>query len=98
MRTCDYCVCVVAGDEDYPPCDEGEWRCANNHCIRESYLCDGDNDCMDNSDELISTCGKGGAGRREELAGAGKPKILEGLETIYAMYKQRCYFGLYFPG
>ena len=27
------------------------FRCANHECIRHSYLCDGDNDCGDNSDE-----------------------------------------------
>ena len=32
------------------------FKCANNACVSSSLLCDGDNDCGDNSDE---TCGGG---------------------------------------
>jgi Low-density lipoprotein receptor domain class A len=42
-------------DEDAQGCDEGFAKCpTSNDCIRESYFCDGENDCEDNSDETIN--------------------------------------------
>ncbi|KIH50477.1 Low-density lipoprotein receptor domain class A [Ancylostoma duodenale] len=32
-------------------CNKGEFRCQNQHCIHQSWECDGDNDCLDGSDE-----------------------------------------------
>ena len=32
-------------------CDLSEFQCGNDNCIPESYICDGDNDCLDNTDE-----------------------------------------------
>lgn len=32
--------------------------CQNNNCLPESHLCDGENDCGDNSDEDPNYCGK----------------------------------------
>lgn len=32
-------------------CQGGEFRCANGQCISTSFVCDGDNDCSDGSDE-----------------------------------------------
>ncbi|XP_078614331.1 uncharacterized protein LOC144883609 [Branchiostoma floridae x Branchiostoma japonicum] len=32
-------------------CGWGEYQCSNLRCVRDSYKCDGDNDCGDNSDE-----------------------------------------------
>uniref|UniRef100_A0A3B3HIM6 Uncharacterized protein n=1 Tax=Oryzias latipes TaxID=8090 RepID=A0A3B3HIM6_ORYLA len=34
-----------------PQCQPGEFACKNNRCIQERWKCDGDNDCLDNSDE-----------------------------------------------
>lgn len=36
---------------EYPPCSEGKFECDNKRCIAERFVCDGDNDCKDNSDE-----------------------------------------------
>ena len=32
-------------------CKEYEFTCSNKNCISQSWKCDGDNDCGDNSDE-----------------------------------------------
>ena len=40
-------------------CEEGEFRCKNEKCIRERYKCDHDDDCGDNSDE--EDCGEYGS-------------------------------------
>ena len=33
-------------------CEENEFTCFNGECIDMSYVCDGINDCGDNSDEV----------------------------------------------
>ena len=33
-----------------------EWKCPDNTCISRDWLCDGDDDCNDNTDELPSNC------------------------------------------
>jgi len=43
-------------------CPHGYTKCqgatAIRHCIRSTWLCDGDNDCGNNWDESLETCGK----------------------------------------
>lgn len=39
-----------------PKCQPGEFACNNNRCIQERWKCDGDNDCLDNSDEAPELC------------------------------------------
>uniref|UniRef100_A0A672L029 LDL receptor related protein 1 n=1 Tax=Sinocyclocheilus grahami TaxID=75366 RepID=A0A672L029_SINGR len=39
-----------------PQCQPGEFACKNNHCIQDRWKCDGDNDCLDNSDEAPELC------------------------------------------
>lgn len=34
-----------------PSCLPSEFKCSNNHCIAYDLYCNGENDCMDNSDE-----------------------------------------------
>lgn len=44
-------VCVVEG-----LCLEDELRCTNLRCVPAAYVCDGDNDCGDYTDE--NNCGQ----------------------------------------
>ncbi|XP_065069050.1 low-density lipoprotein receptor-related protein 4-like isoform X3 [Rhopilema esculentum] len=37
-------------------CDKGEWQCGSGQCISLSWKCDGEEDCVDNSDE--ASCSK----------------------------------------
>ena len=46
-RKCSFVPLTVFSDA----CDTDEYHCANERCIRRSYICDGDNDCGDMSDE-----------------------------------------------
>ncbi|KAM4794631.1 prolow-density lipoprotein receptor-related protein 1 [Rhinophrynus dorsalis] len=39
-----------------PQCQPGEFACKNSRCIQERWKCDGDNDCLDNSDEGPELC------------------------------------------
>lgn len=39
-----------------PQCQPGEFACSNSRCIQERWKCDGDNDCLDNSDEAPALC------------------------------------------
>ena len=32
-------------------CGLSEFQCGNDNCIPESYICDDENDCLDNTDE-----------------------------------------------
>ena len=36
----------------YLACSHDQFKCRNNRCISRLYVCDGDNDCRDNSDEV----------------------------------------------
>ncbi|KAI8793915.1 Atrial natriuretic peptide-converting enzyme, partial [Biomphalaria glabrata] len=38
-------------DDDHLTCPPGEIRCKESKCIKKSWLCDGYQDCDDNSDE-----------------------------------------------
>ena len=53
-------LCVIDGPTMTPPspghCQRGEVPCDNGVCIPLDYLCDGDYDCTDRSDE--ANCGQ----------------------------------------
>ncbi|XP_073837771.1 uncharacterized protein isoform X4 [Musca autumnalis] len=37
-------------------CDEKQFRCGNGYCLPVRFLCDGESDCADHSDEMIPEC------------------------------------------
>lgn len=37
-------------------CSRNSWLCPNGSCIKNSLLCDGNQDCLDGADEVQSTC------------------------------------------
>ncbi|XP_071103874.1 low-density lipoprotein receptor-related protein 2-like [Haliotis cracherodii] len=45
------CVVATGNGQACFPCNDGEFQCDNCRCILDTYLCDHDNDCGDNSDE-----------------------------------------------
>ena len=50
--TCVNCVSnFVVSVCSTAPCGEGNYTCFNRKCIRLSEVCDGQDDCGDNSDE-----------------------------------------------
>lgn len=41
-------------------CSESRFKCRNGHCVDRSFLCNGQDNCQDNSDEelCLTTAGK----------------------------------------
>uniref|UniRef100_A0AAY4C4T1 EGF-like domain-containing protein n=1 Tax=Denticeps clupeoides TaxID=299321 RepID=A0AAY4C4T1_9TELE len=44
-------VSSTTGDEEMQRCRDDEFQCRNLRCIQQSWKCDGDDDCLDGSDE-----------------------------------------------
>ncbi|KAK6052311.1 Low-density lipoprotein receptor domain class A [Cooperia oncophora] len=39
-------------------CEPNEFKCQNQRCVQKMWLCDGDDDCGDSSDEQNCVSGK----------------------------------------
>lgn len=51
--------CGDGSDElscNYETCGSNQFTCGNGACIFASYICDGESDCLDGSDEADSLC------------------------------------------
>uniref|UniRef100_A0A9L0T666 Uncharacterized protein n=1 Tax=Equus caballus TaxID=9796 RepID=A0A9L0T666_HORSE len=49
-------VLTVGANRDQQLCDPGEFLCHDHvTCVSQSWLCDGDPDCPDDSDESLDT-------------------------------------------
>ncbi|XP_028834761.1 low-density lipoprotein receptor-related protein 1B-like isoform X2 [Denticeps clupeoides] len=46
----------TTGDEEMQRCRDDEFQCRNLRCIQQSWKCDGDDDCLDGSDEEPKLC------------------------------------------
>ena len=48
------CAGSAAGNGTFVECADTEYRCLNKfYCIHKTWLCDGDTDCPDGSDESV---------------------------------------------
>ncbi|XP_033870304.3 low-density lipoprotein receptor-related protein 1B-like isoform X1 [Acipenser ruthenus] len=50
-------TCSITPGEVLPQlCKSHEFQCKNKRCVQASWKCDGDDDCLDGSDEGLETC------------------------------------------
>lgn len=50
-----YSVCLSL--EGHHTCEANSFQCHTGHCIPQRWMCDGDDDCQDDSDEDPRYCG-----------------------------------------
>ena len=59
-KKCNHHVDCPGGEDevDCPPkvCPKNQFKCSNDKCIPSVWVCDGDNDCGDNTGKKSLTC------------------------------------------
>lgn len=83
---------------DQHTCPSDRFKCKNNRCIPNRWLCDGDNDCGNNEDESNSTCsGEDPAlssGSCERARAEPQPEVLESHMGLHPPWLQPEVWGL----
>uniref|UniRef100_A0A8C7E883 EGF-like domain-containing protein n=1 Tax=Nothoprocta perdicaria TaxID=30464 RepID=A0A8C7E883_NOTPE len=75
---CCSLLCCGVFLADQHTCPSDRFKCKNNRCIPNRWLCDGDNDCGNNEDESNSTC-SGEEGSLPAAAPGGFAQLLASL-------------------
>ena len=70
-------------------CTDAEFRCRNGYCIQQSYLCDGQADCQDSSDETPN-CGKCGNAKNHCMHGRIHERVFEEGKIIHLVHNDVC--------
>lgn len=68
-----------------PPslCETNMFECDNGICINEQWTCDGEQDCVDGSDEGSDICGKQLNSQKIAVRVYGKKRVTQKLTTIF---------------
>lgn len=47
---------MFAGPSGIQECSLRQFKCGNDKCVQLTWMCDGDDDCGDNTDETAKEC------------------------------------------
>lgn len=65
----------------YPVCNKQQFQCKNKRCISRKWLCDGEDDCRDGSDEAECTT----TAASKETCKSGTYRFLKVHESFYPL-------------